>query len=227
MEIELNPKKIVWVLAGISAVLAILHIIACLPMFFMGRSYPLGFFSLDGEHNLPAIFSVALLWCSALLAGCIAWAGGQGRLNRIYWLGLALAFLVAGMDEAIMFHERLTEMVRQHMDATGVFHFAWVVPYAVLLLLLVVIYSRFFFALPADTRKHIALAAILYVGGAIGFEMLGGAWVESHGKDAIYYLLATIEELLEMSGAIAFIYAFTFHIGRHIPDLRLRITLKS
>ena len=223
MELKLTPKKIVRVLAVVTAVLAIFHVLACLPMFCMGRSYPWGFFSFDGEQNLPTIFSVALLWWSALLIACIAWAEKGERVSRLYWTGLSLAFLAAGMDEAIMFHERLTQIVRQQMNATGLFHFAWVIPYAVILLLLVVIYGRFFFALPADTRKHVVLAAIMYVGGAIGLEMLGGAWVESHGKDAVYYLFSTIEELLEMSGGIAFIYAFSTHIARHLPYLRLRI----
>ena len=220
MDLKLNPKKIASVLAFAMILLAILHIIACLPLVFMDRSYPLGFLSLDGENNLPAMFSVALLWCSALLTACIAWAGGK---NRIYWAGLSLAFLLLGLDEATMIHERMTEITRQVLGATGLFYFAWVIPYLILLLLFGALYCRFFFALPSDTRWKIMWSVLLFVGGAIGVEMLGGAWLESHGRDSIFYLFVMVEEVLEMSGSIAFIYTFSSYIARHLPDLRLRI----
>ena len=95
MELKLAPKKMVWVLFAGVALLVILHAIACVPMLFWGRSYPLGFLSLDGEHNLPSMFSTALLWCNALLLGCIGWAEKDKRCSRIYWVGLSLAFLIA------------------------------------------------------------------------------------------------------------------------------------
>jgi len=226
MELKLTPMKIVRVLAVCMAVLMALYLLACLPLVFAGRSYPWGFFSFDGEQNLPTMFSTAVLWCSALLVGCIAWAGGGRRSDRLYWIGLAFAFLAAGLDESAMFHERITEGTRQYLDASGLFHFAWVVPYAILMLVFVLIYAPFFFRMPSDTKKHIAFAAVLYCGGALGLEMAGGSWVEAHGKETGYYLLVLIEELLEMSGGIAFVYAFSSHIDRHIPGLCLRISSK-
>ena len=224
MELRLTPKKIAQILGAAMVVLIILHVIACLPMLFMGRIYPLGFFSLDGEHNLPTMFSVALLWFSALLLGCITWAEDKGRLNTLYWLGLTITFFIMGLDESTMLHERCTEIIRGIMDTSGLFHYAWVVPYLVFVLLFMLCYSRFFFKLPSGMRKKIALAVVLYISGALGLEMLGGAWVQPHGKDAVFYLLVTLEEVLEISGSIAFIYAFSSYIDQHLPDLRLRIT---
>jgi hypothetical protein len=223
MNIKFIPKNIAGILGITMVGLLILHLLACLPMFFRGRAYPIGLFSFDGEMNLPTIFSAVLLWFSAFLAGSIAWDGRNGILNRFFWAGLALAFLAAGLDEAFMFHERFTVAIREQIGASGLLYFAWVVPYAILVLLFIAVYGRFFFTLPTDTRRHIALAAVLYVGGAIGVEMLGGAWVEFHGKDIVYYLLATTEEVLEMSGSIIFIYAFLYHIARHLPDLYFKI----
>ena len=224
MELKLNPSKIAGMLMLAMTAIVTLHIIACLPMYFMGRSYPLGFLSLDGEYNLPTMFSTALLWCNALLVGCIAWAEKNVRLNAIYWWGLAIAFLAMGMDEAVVFHERIIDGCRQFFNASEFLYFAWVIPYTALTILFILIYLRFFCRLPVDTKKHILWAVILYIGGAIGFEMLGGAWMETHRKDSIYYLLSTIEEILEMLGSIAFIYAFSTHIDRHLPNLSLRIT---
>lgn len=224
MELKLNPKKMAWVLSAAMIALVILHVIACLPMFLGGRSYPWGYLSLDGEHNLPTMFSTALLWSSALLTGCIAWAEKNGRSNGVYWVGLAFAFIAMGLDESTMIHERFTEIVRALFETSGLLHYPWVIPYAIVILLFMPFYARFFFRLPSRIRKQIVLAMALYVSGAIGLEMVGGAWVEPHGKDAVFYLLVTTEEVLEMSGSIAFIYAFSSYIDRHIPGFCLRIT---
>ena len=59
----------------------------------------------------------ALLWGNALLVGCIAWAEKNVRLKAIYWSGLAVAFLAIGMDEAIVFHERIIDGCRQFFNA--------------------------------------------------------------------------------------------------------------
>ena len=139
-------------------------------------------------------------------------------------MGLSVAFLFAGMDEATMIHERISEGIKHFVDTSGVFYFAWVIPYSVLVLVFAMVFLRFFLRLPADTRRHVALAGFLYVTGAIGFELLGGAWVSSNSKDAVFYLFATIEESLEMLGSIIFIYAFSNYIARYLPDFCLRIT---
>jgi hypothetical protein len=55
----------------------------------------------------------------------------------------------------------------------------------------------------------LSTAAILYVGGAVGCEMLGSFLATTIGFESIPYLLATtLEESLEMAGAITFIYGF-------------------
>jgi len=224
MDLKLNPKKIVGVLSAAVAVLAILHVIACLPLFFMGRSHPLGFLSLDGESNLPAMFSVALLWCSAILTACIAWAGKDGLIKRVFWIGLSLAFVLVGLDEGTMIHERVPGYIQQYTEISGLFYSSWVALYAVFLVLFVAIYGRFFLSLPPDTRRHLVFAVLLYLGGAIGVEIVGWIWVEDHGKESVYHVLVLAEEILEMAGGIAFIYTFSSYIDRHLPNLRLRIT---
>ena len=123
-----------------------------------------------------------------------------------------------------MIHDKISEILRVALGAEGLFYFAWVIPYAVLLVGFVLAYLPFFLRLPSDTRKWIGIAAVLYVTGGIGFELPGGARYEAHGHDAIFYLLATFEELLEFSGSIVFVYAFFSYIDAHRSDFRLRIT---
>ncbi len=226
MSLKLHPTMVVGVLILGVIVLMLLHILACIPMSLGVRDYPLGFFNLDGEVNLPTVYSTALLWSNALLVACIAWAGKEeGRVNRGYWLGLVLAFLFMGFDESVMLHERTMGVVRETLNTSGVLFFAWVIPYTAFTIAFVLFYRRFFFRLPKDTRKHIAIAAVLYLAGAIGIELWSGSWISVHGRDGVYYyIFVTIEESLEMLGSIAFIYAFARHIDLHIPKLFLRIT---
>ena len=225
MELKIHPTKTVRILWIAIAILALLHLIACIPFFFMGRSFPLGPLSMDGEQNIPTLFSTALLWCCSLIAGCIAWAGRSEKWQvMLPWLGLALAFLGMGVDEFMELHERFTEPIRNALNTSGPLSYAWVIPYAVLALLFALVYMRFFLKLPADTRKYIMIAAILYVGGCIGCEMVAGAWIEQHGRSTFYYLLAMVEEVLEMSGVTCFIYAFLNHIDKHVPNFSMRIT---
>ena len=51
------------------------------------------------------------------------------------------------------------------------------------------------------------LGAVVYVGGALGVEMIGGAYVEEHGIwNFNTILLVNLEEVMEMYGASLFIY---------------------
>ena len=61
------------------------------------------------------------------------------------------------------------------------------------------------------------MAGAIYIGGAIGMEMLGGYFVEVYGqKSFVYFLISTIEEFLEMFGIAVFIYALLSYITNHI-----------
>ncbi len=223
MEIRLHPKSLAMFLAAVTMALGVLNLLSCIPV-FMGTGYPFGSFNFDYENNIPTLFSTLLLCFCATLAFFIARSKKSERLLFLQWLGIAAAFLFLGIDESTSLHERLTEPVRNAVGTGAIFYYAWVIPYAVLLAVFVAIYLRFFFRLPPETRKWVAIGAVLYVGGGIGLELPGGAWYELHGKDAVFYLLATFEELLEMTGCILFIYAFSSYIDRHIPDFKIRIT---
>ncbi|MEG3929320.1 hypothetical protein [Microcoleus sp. D3_18a_C4] len=57
-------------------------------------------------------------------------------------------------------------------------------------------------------------------------EMVTGYYADAVGqRNLIYGLMASVEEILEMVGAIVFIYALLSYIGSHLEtiDLRLKI----
>jgi hypothetical protein len=68
------------------------------------------------------------------------------------------------------------------------------------------------------------LAAVLYIGGAVGFELVGGYYAELHGeKNLTFNLIATVEETLEMTGIVLFNYALLRYMSKGVGELVLRI----
>jgi hypothetical protein len=104
----------------------------------------------------------------------------------------------------------------------GFFAFAWVVPGIMLVIVLALFFLRFLFSLPLKTRLRFLFAATIYLGGAIGMEMVGGRYFEVHGATLMYSMLSTIEEGMEMAGAIFFIRALLLYIADYYEEVHFR-----
>jgi hypothetical protein len=85
-------------------------------------------------------------------------------------------------------------------------------------------YLKFLLHLPAKTRWRFVVAATLYLGGAIGMELIGGRYADLHGMENLAYsMTATVEESLEMAGVIVFIYTLLNYIADNYQEIRLRL----
>jgi hypothetical protein len=180
-------------------------------------------FDLDDEKNPPAIFSGFLLFLAAIVVAFNARVESRIRWRRHWWV-LAAGFLFMSIDETFVFHEKLGDPV-QGLLGDGyppVFHFAWVIPALVVVSLLAVAFLRFLRALPSGTRNRFLVAATLYLGGAIGMEMVGARYLMLYGSDFPQSLIIILEESLEMFGAIFFIHANL----RHLADRNSRVQLR-
>ncbi|MEE9368995.1 MAG: hypothetical protein V3V05_09045 [Pontiella sp.] len=224
MEIKLHPCTLVRVLFSILAVLFVLHIVAWLPPILTGRDYTIRYFDFGLEQNLPTLFSTGLLLLSSGLTLLIAVTEKKKGQAFICWAVLSAVFLMLGIDETIMIHEKVSDLLHEQLNTTGMFRFVWVLPYGLAAVVFGLSMLRFYLRLPADTKKWIAFAAFTYVLGAIGIEMAGSARYSSNGFDSWYTVISTIEEILEMCGAILFVYAFSRHIDQHLDGTRIRIT---
>jgi hypothetical protein len=143
----------------------------------------------------------------------------------IHWAALSAGFLFMAFDETVSLHERLIEPVRLLLgeENLGIWYFAWVVPAILLVLAIALVFLRFFVSLPPKVRRWFLIAAALYLGAAVGFELLEGRHVEIYGKENITYMtLATIEEGLEMAGVIIFIKILLEYIGDTCRALHIR-----
>lgn len=133
---------------------------------------------MDAEQNIPTYFSMLLLLLVAQLLAVIAVL--NRREKRPYgarWVILTIGFLLMAYDEVFQVHEKLTGLVKQLLgdQIFGIFYFAWVIPGTVLALALGMFFLKFWLHLPPADRFRFLLAASLYLGEAIGFELIGGA----------------------------------------------------
>ena len=77
--------------------------------------------------------------------------------------------------------------------------------------------------LPQLARRRFVIAGCLYVGGALGIELVLGYWTDLHGtSNVVYAFIDLVEESMEMMGAAFFLYSLLDHLGGYGDCLRLQ-----
>ena len=228
MEISFDPKKITRFFVFIATCLILIHI--PLQIYRVSTEggdtlFGLGFlFDLDHEQSFPAFYSSVALLFSSILLGIVYLAKLKTKATfSNHWLSMATIFLFLSLDEALLFHERLTPPFKEFLHASGFLYSTWIVPYAILVIAFVSVFLEFIFHLPKKTRREFVIAGLVFVMGAIGFESISAIRYDALQTtiDPFYILLSTIEEALEMAGVILFIHALTSYIHSELPDLRI------
>ncbi len=239
--VTIHVKKVPIALAFIVILFFILHVIGQLFALTVGhenlshlQERLIWAFDISRELNLPTYFSSILLLFSSGLLSSISWIKfiEKEKFSTIFsWGFLAFLFLFLSIDELIGLHERLINPVKDNLGVSGALLFAWVIPYGVLIVILAFSYLKFMKRLPRTVRNLFFLAAGLFVFGALGLEMVEGQFVTIHAESGapVYYketvpyiVLVSIEELLEMTGVVVFIYALLLYIAGEWQELRLR-----
>ncbi len=184
-------------------------------------------FSLGQEQNIPTLFAVFLLLFAALL---LATAGelARQRGDSLYrwWVILMCLFVWLATDEGWAIHERLIKPLRSLLPWTthGAFHFAWVIPaLAVVLVATAPLCTALLRRLPRGTAASFVLAASIYLGGAIGCELIEGVFMGTYGpRSTVFAIVVMIEECMEMAGVIVFIQALMRYIATIHGDVTIR-----
>jgi len=207
------------VLVAIVAALALLGVLA-IRLDADGRggggwSYHIvGLFHLGRENSVPAWFSAMLLLTNGFLMACVAGMdAGHGKRHRQLWRLAAALFVLLSLDETASLHERVGALISSRAGGLhGMWRFAWVIPGLALVGLLSACYLRFVLDLPPRRQVQLLGATGVYLGGAIGCEMAGGALEDAAGgaHTIAYWSTQVLEETLEMSGQIA--WMTTLHL---------------
>lgn len=233
--VNINNRSLSRYLLEITACLLAMHLLIqgitflAPDVHFAGSGRLKNLFDVDQEKNIPSIFSFCLLLAASILLAVIAIITYQrnGRNASLHWWLLCGIFFYLGIDELVEMHEVMAAALRSRFHLTGIFWYAWVIPFGIGLALLFIFFFRFIFhRIPARTRKQFLLAALVYIGGALGMEMLSG-WHYTHlgSQGYSWVILTTIEEGMEMIGIILFIQALLEYIHSNFGNIVFHIAL--
>ena len=219
---RLRPGRVALHLGLIAGVLAVVHIVAMQIIFNdklgladrWGLEYwHLSIFDLDEEASFGTWFTVVIL----LIAGRLLLA--RARVLRaeadpwhLWWLILGIGFHILSLDEVVGMHELLNTI----MEDTP-----WTVVGFWILGIVGLSYLPFLWQYRWRAAGLFLLAGAIYAGGAVGVEHFTGADVNS----LHYNMWTTLEEGMEMAGAIVFIYALLDYMpGERNDTLQLELS---
>lgn len=217
-----KAREILIVLAAINVLLIIAH----LTLHYLNFNSELNYFvldlvdrfNLDHEASVPTWFAQTLLLAIASLLGWIGWQKHDQKNNKFvgHWLALSALFVFLSIDEGAEIHELAIEPFQKLFDITsGPLFFAWTIPIFGVLILLAILFAKFFWHLPKRTKLLVAIAIIIYLLGAMVMEMISGAyWVtQDFAYDMQYRIYNAFEEGLENFGLILGLYAILDYLN--------------
>jgi hypothetical protein len=106
----------------------------------------------------------------------------------------------------------------------GALGFGWTVAAVPLLVVLAWSYWRFVLALPARTRRRFVTAGAIFVGAAVGIELIQGPLEAMEGTKTLRYaVLGIVEEFCEMLALGLFLSATLAHLQSVAPVVQVRI----
>lgn len=176
-------------------------------------------FDLEGERNVPTVFSSLLLFSCAV---CLVVSARQARRLRAVWWLLAVAFCFLGIDEFAGIHEPLVFVLKGNVSPATAelarsipYRFSNLVP-QIVVAGLVMLWTLIVFLRSLSTRSAglFVLAGVVYVAGAVGIDQLTAAGTTYVTADGWRAALAIAEETFEMTGATLFLYALLDRLRR-------------
>ena len=238
-DVRISARTVTATLAAIITVLVLADVAGQIATYNFGHPTVLGLvplFDLDRESNVPAWYSASVLLICAEALALVAFAKRRsGDRYRWHWAGLAVGFLYLSADEGGGIHEFigplfagvghwLTLHVSSYFRYLAAYPvYTWVLPACAAAAIIGIFYLKFLLALPRRTAVFFVLAAAIYLGGAVGVEVIGARHVLLYGQhDAVYGVLVILEESMEMSGIALFLYAVLRYTAAEIRSMYLQ-----
>jgi hypothetical protein len=224
MQIRLNADRLFRIHTG--TIVALLGAYAAVNLISLGSGRPRMFglvslLDLNGERNIPAMFSFIALLAAGLLAGEVARRIQIcGRRHAWRWMALAVVLGYMALDEALEWHEHIGWLLRAGHDLPGGWHYSWVLPYAALIAAVVVVCLPMLRSVPAPVRNSMILAGGIFVAGAAGMELVGGLLATyAPERVGLYRLSVLVEEGAEMLAIALLIRTMVRYADEFEPEL--------
>jgi hypothetical protein len=223
-----SSKRIAQALCAVVVSLVGLSLAGQISKYLLGHPWLCGFvpaFYVDGESNVPTWYSsIALAMAGGLLTLVACAKFAERDRFRAHWLALALIFFALSADEVAMLHEYPIDPLRRTLDAGGALYYPWVLPGMAFVIAVGIGFARFLLHLPHETRRGMVLAGAIFVGGAIGVEMVSGVVADRMGEENFAYaLVITLEEACEMLGVVLLIYTLARYIEQQLGGWRIEV----
>jgi hypothetical protein len=255
MILAIYVKKIVQAMIIAVLLIALVSFVARVAMYMWGvEGYlqPLRIFDVGEERSIPTWFeSMQFMLCSILLAVVTVAKKQRNDRYSLHWSFLSIIFLLLSLDEVASIHEAIGQQSERLLHSAtgftpgGAIKFFWVVPGTIFVLILLVAYLRFLADLPQSTRRMFLFAGALFVLGALGLEMLSAQVSSSSEGIANFFgmelglsrqsgsalpkimigLQTCFEEMFEMLGLTAFVYALLAYIRSYVEDISVRVRI--
>jgi len=229
-----NPFRVVLFLGFISTFIVLVGAISNLSIYlWLGEEHVLSNalrrFDLVNEPSLPSWYSSLLLISCAVLLAIIAVSELRNtKPLRVYWCVLASLFACLALDEAVMIHEMADAPVREYLGTSGIFTIAWIIPGSIFAAFVALCYVPFLRGLDVRSRWLFVCAGGVFLSGAVIMEIPGGLLYEKYGFSTWHYIASyAIEEWLEMTGILIFIYALLDYIRKYVGRITLDLRSSS
>jgi hypothetical protein len=223
---QISPPVVARVLIGIVVLLVLVAASMHVLHFEMGRDTVFGLvrvMDLSREGSLPTWYaSTQLATAGALLLIIAVRQRRAGDKHAMAWSVLALGFFIMSLDETALIHERWDRFAG-FVPREGIFFFRWTAVAIPLCVILFFYFLGLIRSLSARTRNGTILSAAIFLGGAIGMEMITSYGADGnrigHEADA---LLNIVENGMELLGIALFIHVLVrFHTEELSTDYQL------
>lgn len=199
-------------------ILALLHLAVLVLRNRIGPDHLWGFyrlFDLGSEGNVPTLWTfLLLLACSLVLLAISTHVGRLGGPYPRHWRFLALGFAFLAVDEAAQVHERVIARIWGSLAGRGqgITYYVWYLPLIPVVLAIGLAYIGFVRHLPPRYRRLMLASGALYLGGAIGMELVESvlAW---KGQGSAIGLSQLVEESFEIAGVSLFLVSLIDYWG--------------
>ncbi len=229
MQVQLSLRRLVIILLAVLTVLAIASSAVQVGKYVYDyRADWTRMINMDREMNLPTWYEAALMSASGALLGIIA-QRKQELQDRFSgdWRLLSRIFYLLAIDEVVGIHELfILPDLADELQLPWFLHSTWVIPGIIVVGLFIRRFWRFGKHLNRSARRWFIGSLGLFVIGVIGLEMVGSAYAQwQHQQSLGYAMIATLEEVIEICGMIAFIYALLNYLRDLQGSLNIEIKL--
>ena len=171
-------------------------------------------FDVDEEDSFPTWFSAMLLLLTSVSLALQSFAAKQNK-NALagQWGVLAVGFLFLSIDEIAGMHETLNSLIE----------ISWTIPGGIGAGLVGLYFIPFLLKIPRPLAVKFVIAGAIYLGGALGVEVLTDPYLENDALNTLAYNLWTaVEEAMEMGGVLFFLGGVFSVLRDNLGELKLQ-----